>query len=91
MSDLVAIGVMNEAETRGLVVGESLSVIGFDDAPMSQYLRPALTTIQQPIVEIGQALIEMLQAVLKKEQPEIPNLLIPTRFIRRASCGFIVR
>lgn len=91
MSDLVAIGVMNEAEMRGLVVGESLSVIGFDDAPMSQYLRPALTTIQQPIVEIGQALIEMLEAVLKKERPETPNLLIPTRFIKRASCGFIAR
>lgn len=87
ISDLVAIGIMNEAERRGLVVGKDLSVIGFDDAPMTQYLRPALTTIQQPIVEIGQALIDMLEAILRKEEDSQRHLLVPTRFIERQSCG----
>jgi len=89
VSDLVAIGIMNEAERRGLVVGKDLSVIGFDDAPMTQYLRPALTTIQQPIVEIGQALIDMLETILRKEEASPRHLLLPTRLITRESCGTV--
>ncbi len=87
VSDLVAIGIMNEAERHGLVVGRDVSVTGFDDAPMTQYLRPALTTIQQPIVDITQALIEMLEIVLRKEDTSPQHLLVPTRLIQRASCG----
>lgn len=87
ISDLVAIGIMNEAERRGLVVGRDLSVIGFDDAPMAQYLRPALTTLRQPIAEIGAALIAMLEAAIKGTPPVQRQLLLSPRLITRASCG----
>lgn len=87
ISDLVAVGIMNEAHRRGLVVGEDLSVIGFDDAPMAQYLRPSLTTVAQPITEIAQALMEMLEAQLRKQPIEPHSLLIPPRLIIRESCG----
>jgi DNA-binding LacI/PurR family transcriptional regulator len=87
ITDLVAIGIMNEAEKRGLAVGRDVSVIGYDDAPMSQYLRPALTTVQQPIIEIGQGLITLLESVLRQEQPPVHHLLIPPRLVVRDSCG----
>jgi|FLYN01.1.fsa_nt_gi DNA-binding LacI/PurR family transcriptional regulator len=87
VSDLIAIGVMNEARQRGLVVGDTLSVIGFDDAPMGQYLTPPLTTVQQPIAEIGQALIGMLEMILSKRTPEVSRLLTAPRLIVRESCG----
>jgi DNA-binding LacI/PurR family transcriptional regulator len=87
ITDLMAIGVMNEAERRGLVVGRDLSVIGYDDVPMSQYLRPALTTVQQPILEIGQALVGMLENVLRPNQPPESHLLIPPRLVIRNSCA----
>jgi DNA-binding LacI/PurR family transcriptional regulator len=87
VSDLVAIGVMEEAERRGRVVGRDLSVIGFDDAPMTPYLRPPLTTLQQPIEQVGAALIAMLEAVIKGEAPEQRHLLLPPRLIIRSSCG----
>lgn len=87
ISDLVAIGVMNEAEERGLLVGRDLSVIGFDDAPLVQYLHPGLTTVQQAIPEIGEALLGMLDTVLSKTESAPPQLLIPTRLIKRDSCG----
>ena len=89
ISDLVAIGLMNEAERRGLVVGRDLSVIGFDDAPMAQYLRPALTTLRQPIAEIGASLIAMLEEAIKGTPPEQRHILLPPRLIARASCGAI--
>jgi DNA-binding LacI/PurR family transcriptional regulator len=87
ISDLVAIGIMNEAERLGLTIGRDLSLIGFDDAPMTQYLRPALTTVQQAIPETGQALMTILEALLNKTEPEEPHILIPPRLIVRDSCG----
>ncbi len=87
ISDVIAVGVMNEAERRGLVVGQDLSVVGFDDAPMTEYLRPALTTLRQPITEIGEAIIPMLEAAIKGEEPPQRHLLLPPRLIIRSSCG----
>lgn len=87
ISDLIAIGVMNEARQRGLVIGDTLSVIGFDDAPMGQYLTPALTTVRQPIGEIGQALVTMLEIILGKRTPVERAILTAPRLIVRESCG----
>jgi len=87
ISDLEAIGVMNEAKERGLVVGEDVSVIGFDDVPMSQHLSPALTTLQQPIQQISEVLIGMLYSVLNRTEPEIRQLLVPPMLVKRDSCG----
>lgn len=87
ITDLMAIGVLNEAERRGLVVGRDLSVIGHDDTPLGQYLRPALTTIRQPIVEVGQAIMNQLESVLNKTRPAHPRQLVTPRLIVRDSCG----
>lgn len=87
ISDLVAIGVMNEARRRGLTVGRDLSVVGFDDAPMSQYLQPSLTTLQQPIQEITQAMLRMLECILSGQEPQERHLLLAPRLIIRDSSG----
>lgn len=87
ITDLVAIGVMNEAEERGLVVGRDLSVIGYDDAPLGQYLRPSLTTLQQPLREISTALIYLLEALLTKTTLPTRHLLLPPQLIVRSSCS----
>lgn len=87
VSDLIAIGVMNEARRRGMVIGDTLSVIGFDEAPMGQYLTPPLATVRQPIGEIGQALVAMLETILNKREPENCALLTGPRLVVRESCG----
>jgi LacI family transcriptional regulator len=87
ITDLVAIGIINEAQRCGLTVGHDLAVVGYDDVPMSQYLRPALTTVQQPILDIGQAMIQLLETVLRQGVPPEQNVLIPPRLIIRESCG----
>ncbi len=87
VSDLIAIGVMNEARRRGMVIGDTLSVIGFDDAPMSQYLTPALTTVRQPIAQIGQALVTMLETILGKRTLAQSEILKSPDLIVRESCG----
>jgi DNA-binding LacI/PurR family transcriptional regulator len=87
VSDLAAIGVLNEAEHLGKVVGQTLSVIGFDDVPLGQYLRPALTTIRQPIPDIGRIIIEMLRQLLSQKTLPDDHILVPPRLIIRDSCG----
>lgn len=87
ISDLEAIGVMNAAEENGLVVGENVSVIGFDDVPMSRYLRPSLTTVRQPIPDVAKALMKMLLATLEHKRPDPFTILMKPRLIKRASCG----
>jgi LacI family transcriptional regulator len=89
VSDLLAIGAMNEAQDRGLVVGRDLSIVGFDDAPMSKYLRPPLTTIRQPIDEVGELVVQQLLAVVA-DTPLDENerhILLKPELIVRASTG----
>jgi DNA-binding LacI/PurR family transcriptional regulator len=87
VTDLVASGVMSAAEAHGLVIGRDLSIVGFDDAPLAQYIRPHLTTLQQAIPEITQALLKMLETVLNKDDSLPRHSLIAPRLIIRESCG----
>lgn len=86
-SDLEAIGAMNAAEEVGIEVGKDVSIIGFDDVPMSQYLRPALTTLHQPIPEVAELLITMLKASMTNMPIKQRQLVIPPELIIRASTG----
>ncbi len=87
ITDLVASGVMSAAEAHGLVIGRDISVVGFDDAPLAQYIRPHLTTLQQAIPETTQALLKMLEAILNKDDDVPRHTLIAPRLIIRDSCG----
>jgi LacI family transcriptional regulator len=68
-NDLMAYGVLEAAEEYGLQVPEDLSLIGFDDIPLSAHTRPALTTIRQPFYSIGQRAIELLLSLLESPRP----------------------
>lgn len=59
-SDLMAIGVYDAARERGLRIPEDLSVVGFDDLPEAGWTTPPLTTVRQPIAELGAAAVRML-------------------------------
>jgi DNA-binding LacI/PurR family transcriptional regulator len=85
MSDTMAIGGMRAARECHLEVGRDLAIIGFDDAPMSQYLFPALTTVRQPIREAGRKCVEILVSLLKGEEPAEQHVLLSPALIPRAS------
>lgn len=87
VNDLIAIGALNEAEKLGHTVGKTLSIIGYDDVPLVQYLRPALTSVRQPIFEISRQVINMLQALIDDGNIPEPQVLMKTRLIVRDSCG----
>jgi len=85
LNDTQAIGALHAAREHGLEVGQDVSIVGFDDAPMSQYLLPPMTTIRQPIREAGQKCVEILIALLKGDLPQERQILLQPELIVRAS------
>jgi DNA-binding LacI/PurR family transcriptional regulator len=86
LSDLMAIGAMNAIYEAGLQPGRDVAVIGFDDIPTAQYLRPPLTTVRQPITEVGTRVVNMLLQLIQGEEPtEQKVLLSPTLIVRDSS------
>lgn len=85
VSDLLAIGVINAAADAGLKVGSDLAVTGFDDAPVAGYLQPGLTSVRQPIAEIGERLVSMLVDQVHGKAPAPEQVLLKARLIVRQS------
>ena len=71
-NDYMAAGVLKTAQQLGVLIPQKLSVVGFDDAPVSQQLWPMLTTVKQPVQEIAatsaQLLLDIIQNRTQKEQ-----------------------
>ncbi len=84
-NDLSAIAIVEVASRRGLSVPRDLSVVGFDDIPEASQLSPALTTIRQPMQNLGASAAHMLIALMSGEQPEHMHVRLPTRLVRRAT------
>jgi DNA-binding LacI/PurR family transcriptional regulator len=85
MSDLMAIGVMNAAADSGLDVGRDLALVGFDDAPVTDYLRPSLTSLRQPIAQVGELTVTMLVDIVHGRNPTPAQVLLKPRLIARDS------
>jgi len=85
LSDLMAIGVMNAATDAGLTVRRDLAVVGFDDAPVAGYLRPSLTSLRQPISEVGETAVKMLVELVRGEKPSPYQVLLNPCLIVRDS------
>lgn len=85
LTDLMAIGVLNAATDAGLTVGRDLAVVGFDDAPIASYLRPSLTSLRQPIAEVGERVVTMLIDLVRGETPSPAQVLLKPRLIVRDS------
>lgn len=68
-NDLMAYGVLAAAEAAGVRVPADLSLIGFDDIPLSAHTRPALTTLRQPFYALGQYAIELLLSQVESPRP----------------------
>jgi LacI family transcriptional regulator len=84
-NDLQALGVYQAARELRLHIPEDLSVVGFDDLPVAQWVGPPLTTIRQPLVEMATAAAEMVVAMARGEPPAQPRIELATELIVRES------
>ena len=85
-NDLMAAGALLAARACGIGVPGELSVVGHDDIPMAALLAPALTTVRQPMQELGARAVGLLAAHLYGQVPPEPTVLtLPPELIVRAS------
>lgn len=82
-NDLIASGVIADCIQRGYRVPEDISVIGFDDLPISAHLNPPLTTVRQERVELGKCGYYTLNSLIHKVS--ISRTTLHARLIQRAS------
>lgn len=85
-SDDMALEVMNVALGKGIRVPEELSIIGFDDNPVAVHARVPLTTVRQPLSDMGRTGMEVLVQFMKGKRQAPTKLLLPTELIERESC-----
>ncbi len=90
-NDLTAIRTMEIAAELGLRVPEDLAVVGFDNIPESALTSPALTTVAQPLHEIGAAAMGMLLAILGGEHLPEPHLRLSTTLVVRETTAPLAR
>ncbi len=85
-SDEMAIGTLEAARDRGLRVPEELSIVGFDDIPQASLTYPKLTTVRQPLADIGRLAVRIVLNYI--ETPDCPRqqIEIETQLILRDSC-----
>ncbi|MEZ4645902.1 MAG: LacI family DNA-binding transcriptional regulator [Chloroflexota bacterium] len=86
-NDLMAIGTINRIQQEGLQVGTDIAVGGFDDIPLAAYTTPPLTTIHQPIYEIGRRTCAMLIDMINGRSPADSHVLLTPTLIVRDSSG----
>jgi LacI family transcriptional regulator len=84
-NDSIAFGALRAARDRRLRVPEDLSVVGFDDIEPATLVTPALTTVHQPLSEIGRTAVNVLVRLLERRAGETPHVELATRLVVRES------
>jgi LacI family transcriptional regulator/LacI family repressor for deo operon, udp, cdd, tsx, nupC, and nupG len=82
-NDMLAIGAMMACRSAGVAIPSQLSIVGFDDIELAQFVTPSLTTVHQPKLRLGQLAISMLMDLL--ENRPVINSVLPTELILRGS------
>ncbi|MBE2221932.1 MAG: LacI family DNA-binding transcriptional regulator [Anaerolineae bacterium] len=85
-SDVSAFGAIRAIDEAGYLVPQDISVVGFDDVPESSYIRPRLTTVRQPLREMGQLATRMVLARIEDPTLPVEQVELPTVLIIRDTC-----
>jgi DNA-binding LacI/PurR family transcriptional regulator len=85
-SDLSAIGAIRALQAAGRTVGDDVAVIGFDDIPAAAEHVPPLTTVRQPISDLGTAMTRLLLARIEGTDDDLPHrTVLPVELVRRGT------
>ena len=84
-SDLMAFGALRTLREAGRRVPEDVAVVGFDDAPIARQAEPPLTTVFQPVEEMGRQMARLLVSRIRGDEVATPHVVLPTELIPRTS------
>ena len=86
-NDNMAVGALRAARERDLFVPEDLSLVGFDDAELASIVTPSLTTVRQPLAELGRTAVSLLMRIIDRQRFETLRVELGTRLVVRDSTG----
>ncbi len=86
VNDEVAVALLDELQRGGVVIGTDVAITGWDDIMTARYTRPGLTSVAQPVRELGRLAATALYDVIAGGSAPGPAVL-PTRIVIRGSCG----
>ena len=86
-SDVMALETIDLAKKEGLSIPDDLSIVGFDDNPVAMYSPIGLTTVRQPIVEMGQLGLETLDQITQGKALLPVKTVLPAKLVLRQSCA----
>lgn len=86
VNDEVAVAMLDELQRAGLAIPGDLAVTGWDDVTTARYTRPGLTSVAQPVRELGSLAATTLHRWITTGEQQAPTILA-TRIVLRGSCG----
>jgi DNA-binding LacI/PurR family transcriptional regulator len=86
-NDLMALGAISAAQKHGLKIGSDIAITGFDNIPLAEHCHPPLTTVHQPIYQIGEMVCEMLIKCIQGKSLEQEQIILEPSLVVRQSSG----
>jgi LacI family transcriptional regulator len=86
-NDEIAIGAVRAARERGIRVPDDIAISGWDDIALAEHVQPGLTTVRQPLRQLGATAAALLIERIKSQRTEPRHALLPTALVVRSSCG----
>jgi LacI family transcriptional regulator len=86
-NDRMAIGAMRALREAGRRIPDDMAIVGYDDIPAASYCYPPLTTVRQPMQEVGRLATRLLVEMIQKPDVEKRETLLKPHLVRRATCG----
>lgn len=88
-NDEIAMGALRAARELGMEVPDDLALTGWDDIPAAVHLAPPLTTVRQPMVELGRRAAVLLTERMERTRTDPRHEVLPTELVVRSSCGCV--
>ena len=86
-SDTMAMGAIKAIREAGLRIPEDISVVGFDDLQSSSFTAPPLTTVRQPVYQLGSTAASLLIDLIEGKSEPPQHIILPTELVIRESCA----
>jgi LacI family transcriptional regulator len=81
---------MEAVRDKGLRIPQDMSIVGFDDIPQATQVHPPLTTVQQPLEEMGRVATQLLIQRLQDPQASLASVVLPTKLVIRQSSQNVI-
>lgn len=86
-NDELALAIMLRLQEHGLRVPEDVAITGWDDTRAARYISPSLTTVRQPVSQLGELAAERLVHLIRGHPVDVEDVTLPAHHVHRRSCG----